>query len=745
MRSNSTVASPAVFTFDQSNGKLTSLNAAAQELLAELELSAESGLSLALIERRATARGQLVATAPGLAVADGETRELRRTCLLEDGRTLHLTRIWSTLSSTVLLVEIVEEDKEAEFLRRQMSELLAAAGDAILSVDADQNIILFNRQAETMFGYEASEIVGQPLDVLLPKSIRGRHRRYVASFRSECQESRPMSGRPEIKGRRKDGSEFPAEAAISKIELDGSPIFTAVIRDLTVLREAEEQIRKHEAQLRAIIEELPFGVAVCRPVDGHVLFVNTGFAELIGEPVENLLGASLARFYDDPAPEPAPNAAGSSSAAQEILIRTASGERRWVVNSVVGMTFGGEDALLCACYDVTDRRQALEALHKSRRSLAKAQQIAQLGSWNWDVQLDRLDWSDEAYRIFEMERGPRAPTYDTFRAHVHPDDLDATHKAFQRSVMELEAISIDLRLLLAGGRMKYVHIEVEVECDESGRVRSLVGTIQDTTEMRRAEQELRRAKEEADTANRAKSMFLANMSHELRTPLNAILGYSEIMANDILGPLDNERRKEYAHNIHCSGRHLLEVVNDILDLSRIEAGRVKLNEAAFSPVSVIDECLGMVAENAAAASLMIERRIGPNLPLLYGDERLFKQVMLNLLSNAIKFTPEKGYVEVSAAQEKDGTLRVIVMDNGIGIAPGDIPKLLKPFAQIESHLSRRFQGTGLGLALSSEFLRLHGGTLTLESQPGQGTSVIVDFPAERVIDTEPEQRAAAAS
>lgn len=735
MNMPSVIASPSVFTFDRTNGKLMTLNANARDLLAMLGLEKNAQLTLALLERQIAGRGEMLESRSIAAEEEGGTQELKRTYRLADGMTLHLSRLWSHSPITTLLVEVVREDREAEFLRRQVSELLAAAGDAILSIDAEQKIVLFNRQAESLFGYEAQEILGQPLDTLLPKSIRARHRRYVASFGSEVEESRLMSGRPEIKGRRKDGSEFPAEAAISKIELDGRIIYTAVIRDLSAIREAEEKLTRHEAQLRAIIEGLPFGIAISRPDDGEILFANAAFAELVREPVAKLVGGDLMRFCEEAMPL---ETAGAGPG--EIAIRTAAGERRWVVNSLVGINFDGGEALLYAWVDVTDRHEALEALRHSRRMLAKAQRIAHVGSWNWNVQRDEFDWSDETYEIFGMKRGGITPTYALFRSCVHPEDVFTTHEALRVSIMEGRGVGIDLRIVQTGGAVRNVHIEVEVEHAQDGRVSNLVGTIQDMTELKRVEQELRQAKEDAETANQAKSMFLANMSHELRTPLNAILGFSEIMASDILGPLAPERAKEYAQNIHCSGQHLLNVVNDILDLSRVEAGRVKLEEAPFAPAKLIEDCLGMVAESALASSLALEKDVARDLPMVNGDERLLKQVVLNLLSNAIKFTPEKGKVRVVASLVEDGGMRLAVVDSGIGIAKADIPKLLKPFAQIENYLSRRYQGTGLGLALSNEFMRLHDGSLELESEPGKGTSAILRLPSSRVLASPARER-----
>jgi signal transduction histidine kinase len=222
------------------------------------------------------------------------------------------------------------------------------------------------------------------------------------------------------------------------------------------------------------------------------------------------------------------------------------------------------------------------------------------------------------------------------------------------------------------------------------------------------------------------------MSHELRTPLNAILGFSEIMSSDILGTLDVDRYRDYARDIHRSGEHLLEVVNDVLDLARIEAGRTILHEAPFDPEEMARDCSHMMEERAAAAGLRIEIVTTRGLPRLYGDERLCKQVLINLLSNAVKFTPPGGLVRIGLTVLPSNDFSMSVTDSGIGIAADDIPELMKPFVQIESHLSRRFQGTGLGLSLCNEFMRLHGGALSIESKLGRGTIVTASFPAARV-------------
>lgn len=265
----------------------------------------------------------------------------------------------------------------------------------------------------------------------------------------------------------------------------------------------------------------------------------------------------------------------------------------------------------------------------------------------------------------------------------------------------------------------------------------------DNLERRVAERtaELARARDAAEAANKAKTGFLANMSHELRTPLNAVIGFAEVLEGEVLGPMGNHRYTEYAKDIRESGLHLLSLINDLLDLSKAESGKLELDEREMDPEEAVSQCLSMVQPRAEAADVFLHSRIPAGLPQLYADERKIKQVLLNLLTNAIKFTPAGG--EVSAAVEWDGThLRFLVADNGIGIAQDDLDKILQPFVQVDSSLNRKYEGTGLGLPLVKSLVELHGGELEIASEPGQGTLVKVQLPAERVRHTLPAAREA---
>jgi Amt family ammonium transporter len=254
----------------------------------------------------------------------------------------------------------------------------------------------------------------------------------------------------------------------------------------------------------------------------------------------------------------------------------------------------------------------------------------------------------------------------------------------------------------------------------------------DAAALRRAIEDLTRAKQAAEEASHAKSAFLANMSHELRTPLNAVIGFSEILTGELFGALGDARYKDYAADILQSGRHLLSLVNDLLDHTRIEAGRMELNEAEVDVHEQCEAVLRMMRERAQAGGVALHADLDMALPWLRADDRALRQILLNLLGNAVKFTPQGGTVTLGARLEQDGRLAISIGDTGIGMKREDVPRAFEPFVQLHHHMSKAYGGTGLGLPLVQALMRLHGGSVTIDSREELGTTVTVRFPRSRV-------------
>lgn len=326
---------------------------------------------------------------------------------------------------------------------------------------------------------------------------------------------------------------------------------------------------------------------------------------------------------------------------------------------------------------------------------------------------------------------------------VHVADRPAYLTAFHRCRELSEPVSVEFRVRkgnrdASGGMQGDEYTWAEMRCrpvsaanhtDMPSAAHEIVAVTRDISARKTQEDELLKARDSAETANRAKTRFLANMSHELRTPLNAIIGFSEILNRELYGRIGEERYREYAHLIHESGEHLLSVVNEILDMSKIEAGKFDIAREYFDVQALVSSCCEIMRHQGEKRSIDVCMDVASDLPELAADKRACKQVLLNLLANAIKFTDEGGMVEVSARRINDD-IELIVSDTGIGIAKKDIPKLGNPFVQADGSYDRKYEGTGLGLSVVKGLVRLHGGSFDIESALGKGTKAIVRLPVD---------------
>ncbi|HTZ76974.1 MAG TPA: ATP-binding protein [Stellaceae bacterium] len=348
--------------------------------------------------------------------------------------------------------------------------------------------------------------------------------------------------------------------------------------------------------------------------------------------------------------------------------------------------------------------------------------------------------SEGAYDLFgvpaeEILADPKA----LFACHGPSYREDFRERLLEAS-KTLSIWDVEAEIISRDGTRKWTHAIARPKQMPDGSV-LWDGVILDATRIARREQELMHAKERAELENRGKSEFIATMSHELRTPLNAIIGFSDIMAQELHGPLGSASYRGYARDILESGKLLLSIINDVLDISKVESGKIELHEEAIDLAQLAGSLLRLTRERAETAGVALAAEVPDGLPLLRADERLIKQIMSNLLSNAIKFTPKGGRAVLRAACDDSNALALSVEDTGIGIAPEDIPRALERFGQIDNSLSRRYAGTGLGLPLVKAFAELHGGRFELESAPAVGTTAIVRFPAARSIRRDEALRA----
>jgi PAS domain S-box-containing protein len=503
--------------------------------------------------------------------------------------------------------------------------LLESMGDAVVAIDSAQRIVLFNAEAQRVFGYAREEAVGQRLGLLLPEMSRAAHREYVAAYMTGHDTRRAMARR-RVLARRKDGSEFPAEVSVSSLSVGGELLVTALLRDVSEQAAAEDELKALNQPLAEVNADLArrteeFAVTLATIRHGLVLYDaeqrlrvwNRRYHEIYGMPPEKLRAGMTLR---------------------EVM----------------------ELSIAVGNYDAADAERIIA----------------------------------ERLRIAERTE----PT--TFH---------------QR---------------LGNGRL--VEIVQEPTAD-GGRVLAFT----DVTERERREAELRQARDAAEAGNRIKSRFLANMSHELRTPLNAIIGFSDILARGLFGPLGDRRYTEYAADIGTSARHLLGLLTDILDMAKLEAGQMALVEDEIDVEALLAGAVRLLRLRAEERGIELVVAPSSGLPPVRGDALRLRQILLNLITNAVKFTPEGGRIEASARMEEDGGLALLVRDTGCGIAADDLERVFQPFVQADGSAGRRHEGAGLGLSIARSLAELHGGTLSLAARPEGGTEARLVLPAGRLV------------
>lgn len=401
----------------------------------------------------------------------------------------------------------------------------------------------------------------------------------------------------------------------------------------------------------------------------------------------------------------------------------ASGQVMWIEwkHKAVG------DKIYSTGRDLTPLKSYRAELDKQQKKLSEAEAIGHIGQWHWPVGAEAIEFSDQLFKIFGLEKNNFQPTLDTITAMIHRQDAGRMEQVFQRAVIEQNNYDMDFRITRPDGQVRFIRCEGRCETDAEDDVIALYGIMQDVTDTTKRELDLRAAKESVERAYAAKTQFLANMSHELRTPLNAIIGFSEMIERQLLGPIGTEKYLEYIAGIRQSGEHLLDLISDILDMSKIEAGKYELSLEKFNIAKVIRMAVHMMEGRAIDSEIKIKIDITNEDLQMVADRRAVMQMILNLLSNSVKFSKHGGLVDIRL-MERENFVSIHVEDQGIGIPANKLANITEPFEQAQSHYTREYEGSGLGLAITKELAEIHGGDLMIESELGVGTLVKIRLP-----------------
>ncbi len=480
-----------------------------------------------------------------------------------------------------------------------------------------------------------------------------------------------------------------------------------------------------------------------------IIACNPQAADLVGRSRDAIIGTPQAQLYPEGEKDHYCDlfhlrAHQPGRQSSEVLIQRADGGTVPAEITSTVMDWCERFLMVCIIKDITERRRTEAAL------LAFANRMHAILSSMFDAVITADSqgiietFNDAAERLFGWRAYEMIGRSVTLLVPQQAHDQNDTLISNFRRGASARIIGKERELLAQRKDGSLIPIELAIteiidrgeyfEGDHRTRRRSFVGVIRDITERKTTEAALLAAKSQAELANRAKSEFLAHMSHELRTPLNAIIGFSEILMRELFGAM-LPRYVEYAGTIYESGQHLLRIINDLLDMARIDAGRFDLIEDEMDIPSVVESCLTMVRTRAEDGGVTLDAHLADRLPHIRADRRSVMQVLLNLLSNSVKFTPNGGVVTVSAGVDDSGRMIISVTDTGEGIDTEMLPRIFEPFQQADSRLSRKLEGTGLGLAISRNLMELHGGSLDIVSQIGSNTVASMGFPASRVMTT----------
>jgi len=606
--------------------------------------------------------------------------------------------------------------------------LLEGAADAILLADLQGNILEANQKAEALLGYPLAELTTLHFTQLHHAEELNR---VSLSFAEMLQRQRTQI--LDVTCYRRDGSTVPVDITATVIHISGESLVQGIFRDISDRKQEQAALQQKTTELDRFFS-LALDLLCIATLDGNFVRLNHQWEKALGYPLSVLEGSQFMSFVHPEDVEATLQAMGTLNQGGEILgftnrYRCCDGSYRWIE----WRSAPSGDLIYAAARDITDRKTAEVALRESETRFRRVFASNVVGMMFTDFSGQVTDANDRFLDIIGYSRADLEASRINWAQITPPEHIEADQRAIAQLQLHGEIVPWEKEYLRPDGSRVAVLIGVALlsEIDER-----CVCVVLDISDRKTAEAELRRTNAELERATRLKDEFLANMSHELRTPLNAILGMTEGLQDEVFG-IVNERQLKALHTVEGSANHLLSLINDILDVAKIESGQVKLDYSHVSTEQLCSSSLAFIKQQALKKRIQLQTQIPPHLPVLFVDEIRMKQVLLNLLTNAMKFTLEGGTVTLTASllpseqnTSQPSYLHIAVTDTGIGIAPENISRLFKPFVQIDGALNRQQTGTGLGLALVKQIVELHGGKVGLTSELGVGSCFTIDLPYE---------------
>jgi len=616
---------------------------------------------------------------------------------------------------------------------------------SIIAEDLDGLILAWNEGARRIYGHEASDVVGKANASILhdPADLKNGRARAILD---EVRATGKWAG--ELNRIRADGGGFTGFVTITlRRDAGGRPVgFTMISRDLTEAQRILRDLKESREYDRALIESNLDALMATDPV-GIITDANRQVCAITGRTREELIGTPFKDCFTDP--KWAENCirrvlSENRVTNHELTIQAKDG--REIVVSLNATTFKGADGRLRGVFatarDITDQKRLEVVRQDQNRELTETTSFLNNvleSSTEYSIIAKDLDgmilaWNEGARRNYGYSAEEMVGKQNSQVLHT-PEDLESGRvRQFLDTALKTEKAEGVFERLRKDGLRFTAAVAVTLRRDSAGAPVGYVLISKDITDQKQLEEQLRQKNEELEDqnrrvqeANRLKSEFLANMSHELRTPLNGIIGFAELMHDGKVGAVSKDH-KEYLGDILTSSRHLLQLINDVLDLSKVESGKMEFRPENVDLTKVVGEVRDIVRTLAAKKRLRVELEVDPDLTSVLIDPAKLKQVIYNYLSNAIKFTPDEGRVTVRARSEGAGSFRLEVEDTGIGIRPEDLGRLFVEFQQLDASATKRFQGTGLGLALTRRIVEGQGGKVGVLSTPGTGSTFFAIFP-----------------